>query len=874
MRSMQDHPSLLHRWDHSYAILSTVAFPHKKLLFAGTHDSKILCFNLDTYNLVQTVSLGNLDDEQTHTRSSVLCLAKSQDERFLFSAGADSLVRVWEVTLNTRTSCVSMKELATIYSSVDIGDVFSVKYLDSHQTVIFGCQNASMLFLPNVLDKMSHSKNYSDLNCLPQLRFDKFFDSTFRGGPGTVSRTSSSDQLACSVHSKPVILEVPAENTIKYAHNGFIYSIQPLNDHNHSLPAYFYPSGVSRDDVDFVISCGGDGISKLWSLTLNADSSANVTLVTEYDNDESILCEFVKFPFLYCGLNGGRIKIWDINTNEPIATLQAPSKSDLMSITVYNDHIFATHKEGITKFHEENIYHWKAHQGLVLSAEILRKKCTCFEHVRLVTGGNDGALALWDINDLVDSVCENLDYQTLQVKERRESEDANSLGKYEDTFFGNEHMLESLRELISFQTVSALADTQHSIHGRRCASYLQQLLLKFGATTSELLCGKSGSNPIVYAVFHSKAANKNRVLWYAHYDVVAAGDPAAWESDPFALTCENGHLKGRGVSDNKGPLLAAIYSVGWLHYRNELNNDIVFLIEGQEESDSSGFSEILGQHIDRIGSKIDWVLFSNSIWLDQTMPCLNYGLRGVINAKITITSEQPDRHSGVDGGMHREPTSDLFRIISKLQDDEGNVQIPGFYDSLKELSESEANHFKEILARAALDDNIGMENLITRWTKPSFSITTMKVSGPGNATVIPQKASICLSIRLVPEQDLNIIKCSLESYLLECFQKLKTTNKMDVKILNEAEPWLGDPHNRIYLVLSEEIKEAWGKEPLLVREGGSIPQIRYLERIFDAPAAHIPCGQSTDNAHLANEQLRIINWYKTRRILTNTFNKL
>ena len=150
-----------------------------------------------------------------------------------------------------------------------------------------------------------------------------------------------------------------------------------------------------------------------------------------------------------------------------------------------------------------------------------------------------------------------------------------------------------------------------------------------------------------------------------------------WKTDPFILTAKEGNLYARGVSDNKGPTLAAIYSVAELYHRQQLNCDVVFIIEGEEECGSIGFQKVINDNKQLISggsgggngtTGIDWIMLSNSYWLDDLTPCLNYGLRGVINASITIKSDKPDRHSGVDGGVSREPTMDMMHLLSTLVD--------------------------------------------------------------------------------------------------------------------------------------------------------------------------------------------------------------
>ncbi|SCU97180.1 LAME_0F18822g1_1 [Lachancea meyersii CBS 8951] len=853
----------IHKWNHPFAILSTVAFPHKKILFAGTHDSKILCFDLTTYNLVKTIHLG--DKDETHTRSSVLCMTKSQDEQFLFSAGADSLIRIWSIGRLTSNGDLPIREAATLYSLLDIGDIFSLKYLDAHQTIVFGCQNANMLYMTGVIDRMSGKSECNDMNRLPHRRYDKFFDST---GPGSISRVPFPSP-ASPTRPNHTIMEIPLSNSISYAHNSFIYSIQPLSVTSAHLPDALYVGGLKKEDTDFIVSGGGDGLSKVWAFSRGEKCSVNVQLVAEMDNDESVLCQVVKFPFLYCGLNGGYIKIWDLNLNELVSTLRSPSRCDIVSVSVHDDHIFAAHEKGITKFHKDEIYERNVEDSLVLSTEILKKKCTGCCHLRLATGAKSGSLTLWNISGLVG---EHADHGMSVNLIPNSYRDGTQWSKCQ-SILDNDSMLETLRDLVSFQTVSASNESQHAIDSRRCASYLQQVFTKLGATC-ELLPIGSNDNPLVHATFKGKSSSKSKIVWYGHYDIISPGDPGKWDSDPYVLTCENGYLKGRGVTDNKGPLAAAIYSAGSCFSKGTLEKDIVFLVEGQEESNSQGFAEAIKKHRNLLGNDVDWVLFSNSYWIDEKTPCLNYGLRGVINVQLRVWSGAPDRHSGLDGGVHREPTTDLSRLLSKLQDDDGRVLIPGFYTSLADLNDEDKLRFEQIFKRADLDKSVSVENLMAKWTQPSLSITNMRVSGPGNATVIPHSAYATLSIRIVPGQDVHVMKLSLEQYIAQCFQKFHTSNQLEFKLLNEAEPWLGEPNNAAYQVLKQEILEAWGIDPLFVREGGSIPQVRFLERALGSSAIQIPCGQSTDNAHLNNERLRIENWYKIRQILQRAFTRL
>lgn len=212
---------------------------------------------------------------------------------------------------------------------------------------------------------------------------------------------------------------------------------------------------------------------------------------------------------------------------------------------------------------------------------------------------------------------------------------------------------------------------------------MKSLFKRFGATAT-LLPSEANRNPIVFAKFSGTGKQKPKgktILFYGHYDVIHAdsSDSEAWSTNPFELTGQNGYLYGRGVSDNKGPCLAALFAAGELVQEQELESDILFLIEGEEESGSRGFADAVRRNKEMIGD-VDWILLANSYWLDDEVPCLTYGLRGVIHATVAVESEKPDLHSGVDGSrMNREPTIDLVNLLAKLTDEAGGIKIPGMF---------------------------------------------------------------------------------------------------------------------------------------------------------------------------------------------------
>lgn len=516
-------------------------------------------------------------------------------------------------------------------------------------------------------------------------------------------------------------------------------------------------------------------------------------------------------------------------------------------------------------------------------------------------------------------------------------------------YYLSEQLLVSLSRLVSFRTVSS--KPEYAEDCRRGASWLRNLFKRFGATT-EMLSTENNRNPIVYARFRGKSTESKRgkrILFYGHYDVVAAeNEKDTWNSDPFDMHGVNGYLYGRGVSDNKGPVLAALYAIADLVAEQQLSSDVVFLIEGEEECGSRGFQEAVQRNKQIIGD-IDWILLANSYWLNDEFPCLTYGLRGVVQATVKVESEHPDLHSGVDGShLIHEPLTDLVALLASLRSPDGKVNIPGFYDPILPMTQSENDRY-DTISRTLLRSNPNLgdaHNLVAslkaRWREPSFTIHRIDTSGPVNPTIISHVATATLSIRLVPDQDTNTIQAMLQAVLRKAFRNLDTSNKLFVTINHQADPWLGDPSNEIFQILEEAIMEVWGpighvrrasvpamgasskkftngspspkspvtsstlsygsdrfsqataglqtpikgkrnqtppagqtlQKPLYIREGGSIPAIRFLEKSFDAPAAHLPCGQASDSAHLDNERLRLSNLYKSREIFKKVFREL
>lgn len=508
-------------------------------------------------------------------------------------------------------------------------------------------------------------------------------------------------------------------------------------------------------------------------------------------------------------------------------------------------------------------------------------------HYYYITGASDNNVCVW-----------NVPPETLEKEHRGEVEEGDDIS--------NDVFISTLRDFVSYKTISSRTEFTEDCH--KGATFLGNLFKGLGGQVEMLTTGDKSHNPVVLSTFSGKlepVEKRKRILFYGHYDVVAADAKRGnWHSEPFDLQGRDGYLYGRGVSDNKGPIVAALFAVTDLVSAKLLDNDVVFLIEGEEEFGSRSFQETVQKNKELIGH-IDYVVLANSYWFDDDVPCLTYGLRGVLHATACVDSDHPDLHSGMNGSsLENEPLSDLTSIMAQLKGPKNKIMLPDFYDDILPSTAEEEARFDEIVAirmrKRPYDGPVkkqkGLLHALLR--EPNLTIHRYRVSG-GEGSLVSSHASAAISFRLVPGQEVEDVIRSLTCFLEEKFAELESGNTFSLKINNVAEPWLGDTSNAVFRTLEGAVMEAWKdafeseagkagkrrsvgngtgsskpKRPLYIREGGSIPAIRFLEKEFGAPAAHLPCGQSSDSAHLDNERLRIVNLLKAREIFGKVFARL
>ncbi|KAG8994336.1 hypothetical protein FRB93_001592 [Tulasnella sp. JGI-2019a] len=891
-------PPLTHTLHHKEtSVLSLAA--DERWIFSGSQGMSIYVWDRDTFQVDRLL--------EGHT-GSVLSLELSAERKWLFSSSGerssrpfiakpvielsfagDSTIRIWS------TESLTPIFVLTPFDDFNSGDIFSLAYAPSVNTLFFGCQNTSLQWF----DFSTH-KNLQDLensmspNCQASRKPHKFFDSqpqpagrptpskpspliTPPSSATNLPRTSSPCQFDGSDSSsevaqindlEPKALAVPPENRIPSAHHGYVYCTALVRDFDSSSTSAPERNGATT--VQLVTGSGDEDV-KLWSYTARSNGTTNMKhLHTFHSNVGAVLSILSSQGNIFAGCQDGHVKIWDLETKTLVRTIIAHECVDILSLSILDMELYVCSANGCIQRYSSSFELtgcWKAHAGAALSSVIIPSSkasklgvAAQSDSLDLITGASDNKLKVWAVQRPPKRVPGHLRMAPNEDKTPRSSPMVVH-GYDVDEIAPNDTVIHPLSQFISFPSVSN--HPGHAEDCRQAAIWLKKCFTQLGAE-SQLLYGVEGMNPVVLGNFRGTESKtrKPRILFYGHYDVIASGSVSAWDTDPFSLTGLNGYLYGRGVSDNKGPILAVACAASEMLARRALDIDLIMLIEGEEEAGSTGFAEAVAKHKDLIGH-IDGILVSNSYWIDDARPCITYGLRGVVHAMIDVIGKGPDVHSGVDGGAATEPMMDMVKLLARLSEG-SRIAIPGFYDNVRPRSKEEDCIFK------VLADITGRtpESFSTRWTEPSLSVHSINDSGLGNSTVIPGRVRAKISLRIVPDQDPPTIINSLEACIKSIFADLQSPNSLGVHIDRTADWWIGNLDHPLFQAMDRAIEEEWGIKPLRIREGGSIPSVPWLEKAFSCPAVHLPMGQSSDHAHLRNERISLNNLRKGKAVIS------
>jgi acetylornithine deacetylase/succinyl-diaminopimelate desuccinylase-like protein len=420
--------------------------------------------------------------------------------------------------------------------------------------------------------------------------------------------------------------------------------------------------------------------------------------------------------------------------------------------------------------------------------------------------------------------------------------------------------IERLCEYVRFPSISA--QPQHRQDLAACADWLRLHCERIGLTASIF---ETPGNPVVVAQTPRSKKGRQHFLVYGHYDVQPAEPFELWKSKPFEPRIEGRNLFARGASDNKGQHLAHLNAIeAYLATGTELPCDLTFVIEGEEEIGSSNLADFIKSK--RALLRCDEVVISDTGIPDITQPALTYALRGIIAFEIKLIGPARDLHSGLYGGSVENPAMALAKLLAALRDENGRVAIPGFYDDVTPVTAFERRQmerlafderkYQKFLGVAELFGERGFSALERRTARPTLEINglTSGYQGEGSKTIIPSCASAKITCRLVPNQDPEKVRRAVTAHLKSICPK---TVRMEVTSGHAGEPYIVSPEGAKAQAALNALRKAFGHEPVLIREGGSIPIVNDFKRILGAETLLLGLSLPDDNPHSPNEKFSL-----------------
>ena len=430
-----------------------------------------------------------------------------------------------------------------------------------------------------------------------------------------------------------------------------------------------------------------------------------------------------------------------------------------------------------------------------------------------------------------------------------------------------EHEDRFVSELIDFLRIpSVSADSRHAPDTQRAAEFVRDQMLAAGLQAEVIA---TDGHPIVYGSWY-EAEDAPTVLVYGHYDVQPPDPLDQWITPPFEPDIRDGYVYARGATDDKGQMLTHIKSAeAWLQTHGRLPVNLKFVIEGEEEVGSQNLDRFLEQRREELRSDI--AVISDTSQFSVDIPAITYGLRGIMAAEIRLRGPRQDLHSGVFGGAVANPANVLTAMIGSLHDEQERVCIPGFYDDVRDLDDEERSQLAALPADEASffrDAGIsaghgerGFSTTERRWARPTCDVNGIVsgYTGEGPKTIIPAAATAKISCRLVPDQDPVALARSLENFLRE---QCPPGITMEFIEYHGCAALVFDTSSPYMTAAQEAIAASFGREPVMIREGGSIPVVATFREILGIDTLLLGWGQNTDNLHSPNERFRLKDFHR------------
>jgi acetylornithine deacetylase/succinyl-diaminopimelate desuccinylase-like protein len=420
--------------------------------------------------------------------------------------------------------------------------------------------------------------------------------------------------------------------------------------------------------------------------------------------------------------------------------------------------------------------------------------------------------------------------------------------------------IEELKEFLRIPSISTAQDNKEDI--KRAANFVAEKLKVAGMNRVEVY--KTEGHPIVYGEWLG-APGKPTIVIYGHYDVQPVDPIELWDNPPFDPVIKDGKIYARGATDDKGQMFMHIKTVeAFFKTAGSLPLNVKFLIEGEEEIGSESLETFINNNTELL--KCDTVLISDTALYGPGIPTLTYGLRGLCYMEVEVAGPNRDLHSGTFGGGIANPINVLAGMISKLQNRDGRITIPHFYDDVVKLSKKERDRFGTLkfsdrsfakeLGVSQLQGEKGFTTLERIWARPSLDCNGI-IGGyttAGAKTVLPSTAMAKISMRLVPNQNPNKIARNFIKYIKALAPK---SVKVKIKNLHGANPILTPLDNPATVAASKAMEKAFGRKIVYMREGGSVPIVSVFEKKLKAPTVLMGLGLNTENLHSPNEHFNL-----------------
>jgi len=435
-----------------------------------------------------------------------------------------------------------------------------------------------------------------------------------------------------------------------------------------------------------------------------------------------------------------------------------------------------------------------------------------------------------------------------------------------------------LCEYVRFPSVSA--QPTHRKDLAACAQWLVRHCREAGLN-AELR--PTEGNPVVLARPPKRGpSRKPHYVVYGHYDVQPPEPFELWKTRPFDPSVRGSSLFGRGASDNKGQHLAHLNAVeAYLKTGAELPCDLTFVIEGEEEVGSKSLAGFLEKNRERL--RCDGIVISDTGLVSKSHPTFTYGLPGIMAIEVKLHGPNRDLHSGIFGGTVDNPALALCQLLAGLRDKNGRITIPGFYDDVEPLTAYERKQlarlqftersYRQFLGVPKLFGERGYTPIEQRSVRPTLEINglTSGYQGAGSKTIIPAWASAKITARLVPNQTPERARQLFVRHLRKI---CPPTVRLEFKPEHGGEPYLVSPQGRGAQAALRALKNAFGCEPVLMREGGSIPIVNAFKKILGADSLMLGLALPDDNAHSPNEKFDLEVFEKGMRMSAHLWREL